>query len=75
MKIGEVLVLDSNESYMVSSCKVLNGINYVYLMNINDYSDFMFCKCISNDGLERVVDEDTVKELIVLFNEDFLDNN
>ncbi len=65
---GEVLTLENNKEYVTIGSIVLDGINYVYLMNSTDYSDFMFCKYDQVDGLYEVEDPDLLKKLIKEFN-------
>ena len=65
---GEVLTLENNKEYVKIGSIVLDGINYVYLMNSTDYSDFMFCKYDQVDGLYEVEDPDLLKKLIKEFN-------
>ena len=48
---------------------ILDGINYVYLMDENDYSNFMFCAYDQTDGLYEVEDANLLEQLLGIFNE------
>ena len=47
----------------------MDNINYVYLMDSNDYSNFMFCSYDQTDGLYEVEDEEILLQLLNIFNE------
>ena len=66
---GEILTLEDNLEYVVAATTVLDGINYVYLMNLEDYSKFMFCAYDQTDGLYEVEDSDLLEKLLKIFNE------
>ena len=40
---GEILTLEDDKEYVVAATTILDGINYVYLINSVDYSNFLFC--------------------------------
>lgn len=67
---GEVLTLENDKDYVVASSTVLDEINYVYLMNINDYGDFLFCAYDEVDGLYEVEDKELLNQLIQIFDKD-----
>lgn len=68
IELGEILTLEDNKEYVVVGSTMLNEINYVYLMNSKDYSNFMFCKYDQTDGLYEVTDPELLKQLISIFN-------
>ena len=43
INVGDVLTLEDDKEYVVLSTTLISGIIYVYLMDQNDYSNFMFC--------------------------------
>ena len=55
---GELLTLEDDKEYVVVGSTILDNINYVYLMDSNDYSNFMFCSYDQTDGLYEVEDEE-----------------
>lgn len=67
---GDVLTLEDNKEYVVVATTVLSNIVYVYLIDQNDYSNFMFCSYDQTDGLYEVEDQELLKELIKIFNKD-----
>ena len=67
---GEILTLEDNKSYVVVSTTKLNNINYVYLMNPENYAEFMFCAYDNEDGLYEVEDGELLQQLLEIFNND-----
>ncbi len=67
---GEILTLEDNKSYVVVSTTELNNINYVYLMNPENYAEFMFCAYDNEDGLYEVEDGELLQQLLEIFNND-----
>lgn len=65
---GEILTLEDDLEYVVAGSTVLNDINYVYLMNLTDYSKFMFCSFDQVDGLYEVTDPELLDKLLKIFN-------
>ena len=70
---SEILVLDNNKEYAVVSSIMLQNINYVYLVSMEDYKEFLICK-YENNRLEEIVDKDLLKLLIAKFNKDLKEN-
>lgn len=64
---GDVLTLEDNKDYVVVATTILSGVVYVYLIQGNDYSNFMFCSYDQTDGLYEVEDDDLLGELITIF--------
>lgn len=64
---GDVLTLEDDKDYVVVSTTILSGITYVYLIQDNDYSNFMFCSYDQTDGLYEVEDQELLGELIKIF--------
>ncbi len=69
VEVGEVLTLEDNKNYVAVASTILDGINYVYLMDENDYSNFMFCAYDQTDGLYEVEDANLLEQLLGIFNE------
>lgn len=66
---GEILTLEDDKEYVVVATTVLDGINYVYLINSVDYSNFLFCAYDQTDGLYEVEDPELLDQLLKIFNE------
>ena len=64
---GEVITLENDKDYAVAGTTILDDINYVYLMNMTDYSDFLFCAFDEVDGLYEVEDPELLNQLIAIF--------
>ena len=70
---GEILTLEDDQKYVAVATTVLDGINYVYLINPDDYSKFMFCAYDQTDGLYEVEDQQLLNQLLEIFNEQLND--
>lgn len=67
---GEILTLNDNKKYTVVSSTIMDDINYVYLVDQDDYTNLMFCKYDNNNGLEEVIDETLIEKLMTIFGKD-----
>lgn len=65
---GEILTLEDNKEYVAVATTVLDDINYVYLMDSKDYSNFMFCAYDQTDGLYEVEDKEILGKILEIFN-------
>ena len=72
LKQGEVLTLSDNKKYSVVYQTVLNSINYVYLIDQDDYTNTMFCKYDNDNGLEEEVSEEIIEQLMLKFKEEVM---
>lgn len=66
LRQGEILTLSDNKKYTVVSTTEIDGNNYVYLIDQDDYTNVMFCK-FENDSLEEVVDSNLIERLMITF--------
>ncbi len=62
----EILTLDNNKEYVVVSTLDYDNSYYVYLINIKDKKDFMFCK-YENNELIKITEDNLVERLMHLF--------
>lgn len=67
---NEVLTLEDGKDYVVASSIILDGINYVYLINTINFSKMMFCSYDQVDGLFEVENPEILDKIIKMFNED-----
>ena len=72
---GEILTLNDNKKYTVVSSQMIDNTNYVYLIDQDDYTNFMFCKYDNNNGLEEVIDENIIEKLMIVFQKDISSSN
>ena len=72
---GDVLTLSDNKKYVVVSSQTWNHENYVYVIDQDDYTNFMFCKYDNDKGLEEVVDAKTIEDLMMVFQKDISSEN
>ena len=72
---GEILTLDDNKKYTVVFTTNYNNINYVYLIDQDDYTNTMFCKFDNNNGLEEVTDTSIIEILLKLYYQTKNNNN
>ncbi len=59
---GEILTLDDDNEYAVTAVTIIDNIEYLFLMDTNDYSNFMFCS-VNNDEVEEIDDLDLIQTL------------
>ena len=66
---SEILTLDDNKEYTVAFTTMLNNKNYVFLIEINNYENNMFCEYDAESGLTEVTDFDTLDKLLKAYTE------
>ena len=69
MDIRDIVTLDNNNDYIISSKVNYKDITYYYLVNINNPQDLMFCYK-KDDELIELNNKELVTELIPLFYEE-----
>ena len=77
MKIKDVITLDDNNKYVITSKVNYKEINYYYLTNINNPDELLFCYEDNNDLVE-ITDKNITTKLLPLFfkaSEDYFNNN
>ena len=72
---GEILTLSDNGKYSVVFTTRYENVDYVYLIDQDDYTNTMFCKYDNNNGLEEVSDSNIIEELLKLFAQSQSNNN
>jgi len=72
---GEILTLSDNRKYSVVFTTRYENVDYVYLIDQDDYTNTMFCKYDNNNGLEEVRDSNIIEELLKLFAQSQSNNN
>lgn len=70
---GELLTLDDDREYAVTALTIIDNVEYVFLMDTEDYSNFLICSYDNNDGLEDVDNQELLQELIKIFDEQLND--
>ena len=68
-EIGTVLELNNQKNYTVISHIKTNGKQYLYLIDISDNSNMMFCE-LQDDELLTVTDSKLLEQLVLLANKD-----
>jgi hypothetical protein len=63
--VGKVLQLDNNKSYQVIWAEEIDGRTFLYLLNVNDCSDPLFCERISDSYLEEINDQEFLRKVIL----------
>lgn len=66
---GEILTLSDNRKYSVVFTTRYENVDYVYLIDQDDYTNTMFCKYDNNNGLEEVSDYNIIETLLKLFSQ------
>lgn len=66
--IEKTVILSNGNTYQIVWITKLNEKNIVYLININDFSDIIFCE-ITTDGILKVIkDKNELLQLISKIN-------
>lgn len=68
---GSVIKLDNNNEYVVVSIVTYEDSSYVYVMNLKDNKDFMFCR-YDGDNLNEVKDGILMEKLLLLFTDELI---
>lgn len=66
---SEILTLDDNKEYTVAFTTMLDNKNYVFLIEIDNYENNMFCEFDLESGLTEVTDIDVLDQLLKLYTE------
>ena len=66
---GEILTLSETRKYTVIYSAELNGRNYAYLLEQDDYSNSMVCEYDNESGLEEITDPQIVEQFLIKFRE------
>lgn len=67
IKIKDILTLEDDREYVVSSKSDIDGFTYIYLVDINNHANIKFCKIIfQNDSLNliEITDDETLKKVM-----------
>ena len=67
---GDILTLDDQKKYVAVSILSLEGSQYVYLVNKENYKEFIIGELIGDSGVDEVDDPDLLETLIIKFNEE-----
>lgn len=70
---GEVWTLGDGNKYVVASVVEFNQKQYLYLINKNDYKQYIIGEYLGED-IEEIENPDLLEALIVKFNEDLKEN-
>lgn len=71
----KVLTLSDNKKYSIVFTTRYENIDYVYLIDQDDYTNNMFCKYDNNDELEEVSDPNIIEILLKLYAQSRSQNN
>lgn len=67
LEVGNVLTLDDNKKYSVAYATTYENKNYIFLIDQSDYTNTMFCVYDEANGLDEVIDENIIVELLKLY--------
>ena len=63
---GSIVKLNNEKEYVVISMLTHENNDYLYLTNMEDKKDYMFCKKNGNN-LDKVTDGNLIEKLLLLF--------
>jgi len=67
---GQIITLDNNENYFVASIITYDTDKYGLIVNVNQEDDSKIVKFRSDDEISEVIDENDLKILYSMFNDD-----
>ena len=68
MEIGNILTLSDDNEYAIVDYFIYNGVNYIYLVDINNNTNMIYAK-VNNDEIIVLNDPDEIEHVIKLINE------
>lgn len=67
-EIGNIVILADNNEYCVVDCFIDNTINYVYLVDVNDNTNFIYGK-VENDEIVEIDNQEELERVIkIIYN-------
>ena len=63
--IDKVVQLDNDKHYQIIWSTVVEERTFLYLLNINDLSDLLFCEKKSESELEEIKDKEFLRKVIL----------
>ena len=66
---GKIIKLSNDTEYVIVSTLLDEGNFYVYLVNLKDEKDVMFCKYEDNK-LNKIIESDLIEKLLLLFSKE-----
>ena len=67
LKQGDILKLSDNKDYSIAYMTQIDGHNYLYLVDHDDYTNTMVCVCDNDNSLEEVVEPEIIEKLLYKF--------
>lgn len=67
LKMKDVITLGDNRDYIVTSIATIDGYEYLYLVEIYNYSNIKFCKVFHKNntyGLQEINDNNTLIKIM-----------
>jgi len=67
LEIKKIITLNDNKDYVITSIAEYENETYVYIIDINDLTNFKFCKLVSYNGaesLQEIKDDATLSNII-----------
>ena len=62
---GKVVLLDNNKYYQVIWGSKIESRRVLYLLNINDFSEPLFCEMVSDAELDEIKDREFLQRVIL----------
>ena len=77
LKMKDVITLGDNKDYIITSIATIDGFEYLYLVEIYNYSNIKFCKLIpkSNSfGLQEINDNSTLTKIMPILSSTIIES-
>ena len=67
LRIKDLVTLDDDREYVITSIAHYDGFDYCYLIDINNNENFKFCKLVYRNGYSCLVEveDDTILQKII----------
>ena len=77
LKMKDVITLGDNKDYIITSIATIDGFEYLYLVEIYNYSNIKFCKLIpkSNSfGLQEINDNNILTKIMPILSSTIIES-
>ena len=76
LKMKDVITLGDNKDYIITSVATIDGFQYLYLVEIYNYSNIKFCKLTQKNNtlnLQEISDDDTLIKIMPILSSSIIE--
>ena len=77
LKMKDVITLGDNKDYIITSVATIDGFQYLYLVEIYNYSNIKFCKVTQKENtytLQEINDNNTLIKIMPILSSSIIDS-